>query len=142
MKVLVNKCYGGYGTSKEAGLEWLKRTCAVYTVLEDSYHLIVEIDGERHYMDQLDRTDPVLIEIFEEFGSEFTSGMHAELEIQEIPDGCEYEIGEYDGTEWIDETWINVTVEELKTGLSEDRLALAQRVSCIRIAYEPEDTMQ
>lgn len=142
MKVLVNKCYGGYGTSKEAGLEWLKRTGAVYTVLEDSYHLIVEIDGERHYMDHLDRTDPVLIEIFEEFGSEFTSGMHAELEIQEIPDGCEYEIGEYDGKEWIDETWINVTVEELKTGLSEDRLALSQRVSCIRIAYEPEDTMQ
>jgi hypothetical protein len=134
MKVLVNRCYGGYGTSKQAGLEWLKRTGTVYTIVEDGYHLIVEINGEREYMNHLDRTDPVLIEIFEEFGSEFTSGPHAQLDLQEIADGCEYEIGEYDGQEWIDETWITVTPEELKSGLSEDRLALAQQVSCLRIA--------
>ena len=136
MKVLVNKCYGGYGTSKKAGYEWLKRTGTEYTVLEDGYQLIVEINGEREYLDHIDRTDPVLIGIFEEFGSEFTSGPHAELELQEIPDGCEYEIGEYDGTEWIDETWIYVSVDELRTGLSEDRLQLAQEVSCVRIKQE------
>ena len=134
MKVLVNRCYGGYGTSKQAGLEWLKRTNTPYTIIEDGYSLVVEIDGEKQYMNHLDRNDPVLIEIFEEFGSEFTSGPHAELELYEVPDGCEFEIGEYDGKEWMDETWITVTLEELKSGLSEDRLALAQQVSCLRIA--------
>jgi hypothetical protein len=142
MKVLVNRCYGGYGNSKEAGREWLKRTDTTYKVLEDDYSLIVEVDGQREYMNHIDRTDPVLIQIFEEKGSEFVSGPHAQLDLQEIPDGCEYEIGEYDGQEWIDETWITISIEELKNGLSEDRLALAQRVTCIRVAHEPNDTMQ
>lgn len=143
MKVLVNKCYGGYGTSVQAGLEWLKRNNKVFTVIDDSYNLVVEMDGEKHYID-LNREDPILIDLFEEKGSEFVSGNHAELYLVHIPDGCQYSIGEYDGKEWIEETWINVTLEELKNGLSEDRLVLAQEVSCIRIADEnpTEDTMQ
>jgi len=135
MKVLVNKCYGGYGTSVEAGLEWLKRNNKVFTVIDDSYSLVVEMDGEKHYID-LDREDPILIELFEERGSKFVSGNHAELVLVHIPDNCEYSVGEYDGQEWIEETWINVTLEELKNGLSEDKLLLAQQVSCIRIADE------
>lgn len=143
MKVLVNKCYGGYGTSVQAGLEWLKRNNKVYTVIDDSYNLVVEMDGEKHYID-LDREDPILIELFEEKGSEFVSGNHAELYLVHLPDGCQYSVGEYDGQEWIEETWINVTLEELKNGLSEDKLSLAQQVSCIRILDEnpTEDTMQ
>ena len=135
MKVLINRCYGGYGTSIEAGLEWLKRNNKVFTVLDDSYNLVVEMDGEKHYID-LDREDPILIELYEKKGSQFVSGNHAQLELTEIPDGCEYSVGEYDGQEWIDETWINVTYEELKNGLSEDKLHLAQQVSCIRISDE------
>jgi len=142
MKILVNKCYGGYGTSKEVAREWLKRTNAVFTIIEDTYHLVVEIDGEKHYMNSIDRYDPILIELYEEKGSEFVSGRHAELKLEEIPDDCEYSIGEYDGQEWIEETWINVTIEELKTGLSEDKQALAQRVSCMRLVDEHKDKMQ
>jgi len=93
------------------------------------------MDGEKHYID-LDREDPILIELFEERGSKFVSGNHAELVLVHIPDNCEYSVGEYDGQEWIEETWINVTLEELKNGLSEDKLLLAQQVSCIRIADE------
>jgi hypothetical protein len=141
MKVLVNKCYGGYGTSVEAGLEWLKRNNKVFTVIDDSYNLVVEMDGEKHYID-LDRADPILIELYEEKGSEFVSGRHAELKLEEIPDDCQYSIGEYDGQEWIEETWINVTIEELKTGLSEDKQVLAQRVSWMRLVDEHKDKMQ
>lgn len=139
MKVLINRCYGGYGTSIEAGLEWLKRNNKVFTVVDDRYNLVVEMDGEKHYID-LHREDPILIELFETKGSHFVSGNHAELQLVEIPDGCEYSVGEYDGQEWIDETWINVTLEELKNGLSEDKLLLAQQVSCIRIADENPDS--
>ena len=142
MKILVNKCYGGYGTSKEAAREWLKRNNAVFTIIEDTYHLVVEMDGEKHYMTNIDRADPILIELYEEKGSEFVSGRHAELKLEEIPDDCQYSIGEYDGQEWIEETWINVTIEELKTGLSEDKQALAQHVSCMRLVDEHKDKMQ
>ena len=141
MKVLVNKCYGGYGTSVEARLEWLKRNNKVFTVIDDSYNLVVEMDGEKQYI-HLDRADPILIELYEEKGSEFVSGRTAELKLEEIPDDCQYSIGEYDGQEWIEETWINVTIEELKTGLSEDKQALAQRVSCMRLVDEHKDKMQ
>ena len=142
MKILVNKCYGGYGTSKEAAREWLKRNNVVFTIIEDTYHLVVEIDGEKQYMTNIDRADPILIELYEEKGSEFVSGRHAELKLEEIPDDCQYSIGEYDGQEWIEETWINVTIEELKTGLSEDKQALAQRVSCMILVNEHKDKMQ
>ena len=51
----------------------------------------------------IERTDPILIEIIEEFGSEKISGECAELKIVEIPDDVEWHIGEYDGNEHIAE---------------------------------------
>lgn len=134
MKVLVNECYGGYGISSEASKLWLERKAIPYEIYEDSYNLIVIINGERQYMSTyISRTDETLIEIFEEKGSEFTSGPHAEVALEEIPDGCKYDIHEYDGTEYINSTWIEITLDELKNGLSGDRLELAQKVSCIRV---------
>jgi hypothetical protein len=134
MKVLVNECYGGYGISVEAGKLWLERKAIPYEIYEDGYNLILIINGERQYMSHyISRTDETLIEIFEEKGSEFTSGRHAELALEEIPDGCEYDIHEYDGTEYISSTWIKITLDELKNGLSGDRLEMAQKVSCIKL---------
>ena len=134
MKVLVNECYGGYGISVEAGMLWLERKGIKYDIYDDRYNLIVYIDGESHNINHyISRTDETLIEIFEEKGSEFVSGGHAELALEEIPDGCEYDIHEYDGTEYISSTWIEITLDELKNGLSGDRLELAQKVSCIKV---------
>lgn len=134
MKVLVNECYGGYGISSEAGKLWLERKGISYQIYEDTYQLIVSIDGETQSIgNYIGRTDETLIEIFEEKGSEFTSGPHAEVALIEIPDGCQYNIHEYDGTEYINSTWIEITLDELKNGLSGDRLELAQKVSCIRV---------
>ena len=134
MKVLVNECYGGYGISVEAGKLWLERKAIPYEIYEDGYNLILIINGERQYISHyISRTDETLIEIFEEKGSEFTSGRHAELALEEIPDGCEYDIHEYDGTEYINNTWIEISLDELKNGLSGDRLEMAQKVSCIKL---------
>jgi hypothetical protein len=53
------------------------------------------------------RSHPMLIRVVEELG-EAANGMHAKLAIVEIPDGVEFEIGEYDGVEHVAEvhrTW-------------------------------------
>lgn len=55
----------------------------------------------------IERHDPDLIRVVEELGGEHrtgASGQCAELRIVEIPDGTEYEISEYDGSEHIAET--------------------------------------
>jgi hypothetical protein len=89
MKIVINKCYGGFGLSKEAyeylGLEW------------DEFGF--------EFID--DRTNEKLIKCVEELG-EKANGKFAKLKIVEIPDDTEFEIEEYDGREWIAEkhrTW-------------------------------------
>ena len=133
MKVLINDCYGGFGISLEAEQLYLQKKGTSYELLEEKYgrgkYLI---NGEELYID-LSRTDEVLIEVFEELGSQKASGTHAELSISEIPDGCEYDIHEYDGSEYISSTWFTFTTEQLRNGLSEEQLELASKVSCIKI---------
>lgn len=51
---------------------------------------------------ELDRTDPLLIQVVRELGKEANTQV-SELKIVEIPDGTDYEIDEYDGNESIHE---------------------------------------
>ena len=84
MKVVINKCYGGFGLSKAAykylGLKW------------DNFGFDYEEDRE----------NPKLIEVVEALG-EKVNGSSAQLKVVEIPDGVEYEIDNYDGVESIHE---------------------------------------
>ncbi len=60
-----------------------------------------EIPNEHYYYNEWadeDRSDPDLIAVIEKLG-EKANGMCANLCIEEIPDGAEYEIDEYDGFE-------------------------------------------
>jgi hypothetical protein len=68
-----------------------------------------------------------MIQIFEEKGSEFVSANFSELILIEILDGCQYRIEEYDGMEYIDQTWIEVTLDELKNGLSQEQLDMVSK---------------
>ena len=135
MKILINDCYGGFGISLEAELLYLQKKEISYELLEENFgkgkYLI---NGEENYL-HLSRTDEVLIEVVEEIGSDRASGIHAELSIEEIPDGADYSIHEYDGTEYIDSTWFTFTAEELKNGLSDEQLELVSQVSCIKVEY-------
>ena len=129
MKVVVNKCFGGYSLSPLATKEiaTLKgKECyffdysfqnRTYTPLDitkcstalmwsafsvndpNSYHLAEEISLS--YKD-LNRDDTDLVKVVETLG-EKANGLFAKLEIIEIPDGVEYEIDEYDGMESIHE---------------------------------------
>ena len=88
MKVVINKCYGGFSLSeaayKELGLKW---------------------DGFGHgyeFNEDKERSNPKLVEVVEKLGAE-ANGRWANLRVVNIPDGAEYEIDEYDGIETIHE---------------------------------------
>lgn len=90
-KIVINKCYGGFGLSEKAyeylGLEW------------DGYGYA--------YSDEEKRDDPKLIECIEALGDK-ANGRWARLGIVEIPDDVEWQIDDYDGVEWVAEkhrTW-------------------------------------
>ncbi len=95
MKIVVNKCFGGFGLSREAydyiGLEW------------DGFGY-----GAGSMVDvKAWRTSPDLVSCVEILGSR-ASGNHADLDIIEIPDDVDdWRIEDYDGVEWIAEgrTW-------------------------------------
>jgi hypothetical protein len=135
MKLLINVCYGGYGLSNEALELWAKKknlTLTKKTTEYGDYDYYVDGDTIISGYD-IDRDDPTIIEVFEELGSERTSGNHSELSLVELPDGCEYDITEYDGWESIADTWITVSVKELMDGLSPERLEAALNLRSIKI---------
>ena len=84
MKVVINRCWGGYGLSKEAyeylGLDW------------DNY-------GKKF---KNDRNNPKLIEVVEKL-AEKASGKFASLKVVEIPDDIDWYIHDYDGMETVKE---------------------------------------
>lgn len=83
MKVVINRCFGGFGLSKEA-LEFLG---ADYDFEYDRYEM---------------RTDAKLIECVEQLG-ERANGEYSELKIVEVPDDVDWHIEEYDGMETVEE---------------------------------------
>ena len=132
MKVVINAEYGGYHLSDAVLKMYLTLTDTPY---ETSYqsgdyydHDCIVVDGNPFTEDWIRRDDPVLVELLEDIGY-----LQYGLEIIEIPDFAKYSIGEYDGKEWIESTWINVTVDELRAGLSQERLEQASQVEFIKI---------
>jgi len=81
MKVVINKCFGGFGISEKA----LAR-----------YNELADIKLETYY--GMDRTDPFLVQVVEELGAE-ANDFAADLKIVEIPDNIEWYVHEYDGIE-------------------------------------------
>jgi len=77
-KIVINACHGGFGLSKKA-FEFLECSARTYS---------------------LSRDDPKLIECVETLGKD-ANGDFAKLVIIEIPDGIEWQIEEYDGSEWV-----------------------------------------
>ena len=105
MKVVINKCYGGFSVSEECA----KRMAELGH--EEAKREVGR--GDRSWYgyictDDIERADPILVQVIEEIGSERASGSCASLEIVNIPDGVDFEICSYDGLEHIAEkhrTW-------------------------------------
>ena len=95
MKIVVNRCYGGFGLSAEA--------CLRYKELGGE----IPEQGGCVLDYTLDRTDPLLVQVVEEMGAAANS-FYADLEVVEVPDDVtNWRIDEYDGNEWVAEgrTW-------------------------------------
>lgn len=100
-KVIVNHCFGGYGWSDAAVKEILRRKgFADIEVRNNGLFSSFYVNEAPFYDDDIDREDPVAIQILEEFGSAFCSGLYSQLAIEEYDDSLfRYEIDEYDGVE-------------------------------------------
>ena len=80
MKVVINKCFGGFGLSKKA-----------YKFLN------IPWDGYGYEFME-DRSNPALVKCVEALGKD-ASGELSSLNVVEIPDDVTWEIAEYDGLE-------------------------------------------
>ena len=109
MKIVINKCFGGFGLSEEAIFLYGKKKGI--NIIKDkkksnslaSHYYIDEIKNGNYFSDRdIKRNDPALVEVVNELG-EKADGAYSELKIVEIPDDMKWEIDEYDGKEWVSE---------------------------------------
>ncbi len=128
-KIVINRCYGGFGLSSDAMKELIRLECPAIKMMteyeytggrldsfisnekkqsiSDGYEVgwiedVLYKDGNVYMYEDKVRDDPTLIQIIETM-NEKASGKMSELKIVEIPENIEYEIEEYDGLEWIAE---------------------------------------
>ncbi len=135
MKILINKCHGGYSISANALSMYADKKGLKYSVKNEYLPFLDLADGTSLSFYNIERNDPTLIEVFEELGSEDFSGICAEVSIVEIPDNAQYKISEYDGKEWIEQIWIEVTLDELKNGLSVEQLSMVFKGCDIKLKH-------
>ena len=118
MKIVINKCYGGFGLSSKAMQAYAaKKGITLYPEEKGSYTIYWTVPKDERidnkhaeqtlYDRDIDRDDPILVEVVEELGKEASDHL-ADLECVEVPDGVSWQIEDYDGNEWISEkhqTW-------------------------------------
>lgn len=114
MKIAINKCYGGFSLSNEAGIELRKLDVNVtlkgekysdgncMNIINDLY-LNNENFGIKDNNYHKWRSDKRLIQVIEKLGVEKASGEYSKIRIIDIPNDIEWDIDEYDGIETIHE---------------------------------------
>ena len=115
MKVLINKCFGGYMLSDAAYERLIELGVPVqdYDPHHETDDHVIYREGKTHrhtynrYWDtwtnkKEGRTDPLVIQVVEELGDKASHGL-SDIKVVEIPDDIEWEIAVYDGLEHIDE---------------------------------------
>jgi hypothetical protein len=132
MKVVINRCFGGFGLSALGEKEYLKRKgkksyfykqkyeSETYTKIKnvesfsgyfntftkdlgDKFKNFPKDDDIFFYSGMItDRSDPDLVAVVEKLGNK-ANGQCARLKIVEIPDNIKWEITDYDGMEEVEE---------------------------------------
>ena len=91
-EIVINSCYGGFGLSDRALIEYKK---------------MAGISQDDFFDRDISRDDPYLIKIVRSLGMA-ANGSHANLKIVEIPADIDWLVQEHDGLEWVAEkhrTW-------------------------------------
>jgi hypothetical protein len=120
MKIVINRCFGGFGLSNEAFEMLLHRKGIEFEIVIDKvsfgqeryeYYCKGHVGEKDHCLSQYDfhedRSDPDLVAVVEELGDR-ADGWASELVVVEVPDNVKWHIEEYDGSEHIAEdhrTW-------------------------------------
>lgn len=96
MKIVINRCYGGFSVTKavfdEMGLKW------DHYGYPDNSDFGIESGNYNAY-----RSHEPLIKAIEKIGLKESSGRCANLDIVEVPDDIEWQIDEHDGQESVHE---------------------------------------
>ena len=106
-KIILNGCFGGYHWSPEGIIEVLKRKGATNITVDDGFckEVHATLNGEKVDVYNLDREDPVAIQVLEDMGSKFCSSNFSELFIEEYDENDFIpSIDEYDGMESLELT--------------------------------------
>ena len=113
MKVVINADFGGFSLSDDA-MRMYSDLAGLNLVGKPSSfgHTIFYIDGEiedesAFWEGEIARNDENLVKVVETLGSA-ANGNYSRLKVVEIPDGVDWMLQEYDGSEWIAEvhrTW-------------------------------------
>ena len=91
-QIVINDCYGGFGLSDRAILE---------------YKQLAGITDPGFHDRDISRDDPYLVQIVQRLGMAANGG-YSNLKIVEIPSDVEWIVQDYDGAEWVAEkhrTW-------------------------------------
>jgi len=130
MKVVINNDFGGFGLSHKATLRYAElKGIEIYSFKDKEgfgsglvpyeegegkepyliyYYTTPDRQDHTFFSDRdIPRNDPHLVQVVEELGLE-ADGSHADLKVVEIPDDVDWQIEEYDGSEWVSEvhrTW-------------------------------------
>ena len=125
MKIILNKCFGGFGLSTEAYKLYAEKIgIEIYEYYQDyqkgfrkgssglckfyftkDFGEEIKLDDKEYdkyclNLTSENRTDKTLIEVVEELG-EKASDSYGDLQVVEIPDNSFYMIDDYDGVETI-----------------------------------------
>lgn len=102
MKIVINRCYGGFSLSSEAHAIIAKRKGWQYACDDWDNDYWYSEPGKLVTCNELPRNDPDLVAAVEELGAG-VNGRYAELKIVNVPDEVDWYISEYDGLEKVHE---------------------------------------
>jgi hypothetical protein len=120
-KIVYNDCYGGFRLSHQAVMRYAElKGITLYASPQFDIHTKVPWEEfvrvheqgikEKNYNladdlcfahEDIERTDPVLVQVLEELSLAASSGQSADLQIIEVPDGTLYRIEMHDGAETV-----------------------------------------
>jgi hypothetical protein len=106
IEVLYNNCYGDWGLSKKA--------MELYELRKNLNYDSIKFEQD------LSRTDPIIIQIYNELGDEFNTNC-SKIKIKKIPRKYEnyYYISEYDGLECVKIDYSNYKLDTMYNKIKE-----------------------